>query len=138
MCPPRHVPFTKGVGPYEQHSSQSVGVGIPGVKGPEKPQSAFLGLVVEGPRRQGTLCWGQSSNRLGGLRSPAGLPFNLSSVHHKRAFGGAPLRLSSEAEGDAGVPVTPAGAGAPLGARWPVRARPPPRRKAAGAVWARA
>ena len=86
----------------------------------------------------GTLCQGQSSNRLGGLRPPTGLPFNPSPVHHKRAFGGAPLRLPSEAEGEAGVPVTPAGAGAPLGARWSVRARPPPRRKAAGAVRARA
>ena len=121
------MPFTKGVGPYEQHGSRSVGIGIPGVKGPEKPRSAFLGPVVEGPRRRGTLCQGRSSNRL--------FP---SSVHHKRAFGGAPLRLSSEAEGEAGVPVTPAGAGAPLGARWSVRARPPPRRKAAGAVRARA
>ena len=59
-------------------------------------------------------------------------------AHHKRAFGGAPLRLSSEAEGEVGVPVTPAGASAPLGARWSVRARPPPGRKAAGAVRARA
>ena len=57
-------------------------------------------------------------------------------AHHKRAFGGAPLRLSSEAEGEAGVPVTPAGAGAPLGAWQPGWARPLPRSEAAGAVWA--
>ena len=116
--------WSKGVGPYEQHGSRSVGIGIPGVEGPEKPRPAFLGPVVEGPRRRQR---GKSSNR----RFPP-------SAHHKRAFGGAPLRLSSEAEGEAGVPVTPAGAGAPLGARWSVRARPPPRRKAAGAVRARA
>ena len=91
------MPFTKGVGPYEQHGSRFVGVGTPGVEGPEKPRPAFLGPVVEGPRMHGILCRGQSSNR----RFPA-------SVHHKRAFGGAPLRLSPEAEGEAGVPVTPA------------------------------
>ena len=110
------MPFTKGVGPYEQHGSRSVGISTPGVQGPKKPRSAFLGPVVEGPRGRGTLCRGQSSNRLGGFRPPTGLPFSPSSVHHKRAFGGAPLRLSSEAEGEAGVPVTLAGASAPIGA----------------------
>ena len=107
--------------------------------GVDAGNGAFWGFVLERNKQAtgGSSRWGLGCILL--LASVLlGFWFPPSSVHHKRAFGGAPLRLSSEAEGEAGVPVTPAGAGAPLGARWSVRARPPPRSEAAGAVWARA